>query len=292
MEKLKLTQIVPDKNQPRKYFQVEKMASLKDSIRRNGIISPLIVQKEGDKYLLIDGERRYRSATELGLKEVPVQIVIPKNDFARLVEQFHIQEQHEEWTSVEKAQAILNIVEVSKKSLQEVCEMLSVDSKSLRMYIAFARLQHKERFFELQISISNAEKIQELKNFVRLIKEKTLNQAFTKNDESKLEKAIIEKIKDKEITGRRDYTRIKDSFRSQPKLIEKFLSGDFDIDAQFVKSNARGAYYARNMIQNLTYCIANAQGFLKEKSVTLTAGDVTLIKRGSRVLEDVLKLVE
>lgn len=75
-EKDKILQISPDMIeinpfQPRRTFDEGKLEELKESIRLHGIIQPLIVTREGDKYQLIAGERRLRSSRELGLMKVP-----------------------------------------------------------------------------------------------------------------------------------------------------------------------------------------------------------------------------
>lgn len=59
-------------HQPRTHFNEAGLQDLADSIKQHGIISPLIVTKSGDRYELIAGERRLRSARLIGLKEVPV----------------------------------------------------------------------------------------------------------------------------------------------------------------------------------------------------------------------------
>lgn len=87
---LSLKDIVPDEHQPRSYFDAKKLASLKDSVNRYGIKNPLIVDKVGNKYILIDGERRFKVAEDLGLKEVPVIVEEPKSETERLIEQFHM----------------------------------------------------------------------------------------------------------------------------------------------------------------------------------------------------------
>lgn len=284
--------IIPDKNQPRKYFSVEKMVSLKDSIKKHGIITPLIVQKEGDKYLIIDGERRFRVATELGIKDVPVQIVVAKNDFNRMVEQFHIQEQHESWTATEKAMAIVEIAEVSKLPLKEVCNLLSIEERAFRYYKAFADLQspNKKLFLDYSLNVKNAEKIGEVKRFAKKITEDVLKQPFTKTSEGKIERILVEKIKNKEIREQGDYSRIKDSFRSNPKLINEFMTTSFDIDENFITSNAKGAKAIRNMITSTNYVVSNGRTFLKEKSVELTHEDVNALKNCVKVCEDVMSL--
>lgn len=291
---MKIIEILPDKNQPRKYFAVEKMASLKDSIKKHGIITSLIVQKTEDKnkYLLVDGERRYRIATELGMKEVPVQIVEAKNDFNRLLEQFHIQEQHEGWAPTEKALAILEICKVSNKTVQEVCELLSIDNRTVRSYLAFAQLQNKNRFVESQVSLRNAELIQNMKGYIRKLKENVLEESFSKADEAKVEKVLVEKIKEKEIVNSGSYTRIKDSFRSNPKLIDKFTKNEFNIDENFVSSNAKGARALRNMVMNANYVISNGSLFLIEKSVALNDVDLSSLKRCVKVCQEVINLAE
>lgn len=71
---LKLSQIEPNRNQPRKEFKEEQLQELAESIRQYGVLQPLLVQKKDDYYELIAGERRWRAAKLAGLKEVPVVI--------------------------------------------------------------------------------------------------------------------------------------------------------------------------------------------------------------------------
>ena len=72
---LKLTDIEPNKSQPRKNFDVEALNTLADSIRQNGIIQPLLVRSMPDgTYQIVAGERRWRAAKMAGLTEVPVYI--------------------------------------------------------------------------------------------------------------------------------------------------------------------------------------------------------------------------
>ena len=70
---LKLTDIEPNKDQPRKSFDIEALKTLADSIRQNGIIQPLLVRSMSDgSYQIVAGERRWRAAKMAGLTEVPV----------------------------------------------------------------------------------------------------------------------------------------------------------------------------------------------------------------------------
>ena len=63
--------ITPNPNQPRKEFDQEKIEELAESIRENGILQPIIVQQNGENYVIIAGERRYRAAIHAGLEKMP-----------------------------------------------------------------------------------------------------------------------------------------------------------------------------------------------------------------------------
>lgn len=70
-----LDQIILPPNQPRRYFDPEALKQLTESIKQHGILQPLLVRLiDGEKHELVAGERRYRAAQEIGLKEVPVVI--------------------------------------------------------------------------------------------------------------------------------------------------------------------------------------------------------------------------
>ena len=71
---VKLSLIEPNQDQPRKDFREEQLQELADSIRQYGVLQPLLVQKKGDLYEIIAGERRWRAAKLAGIREVPVVI--------------------------------------------------------------------------------------------------------------------------------------------------------------------------------------------------------------------------
>ena len=60
--RIKLNKIIPNKNQPRLDFYDDSIKGLAESIKQNGLLQPVTVRKNGDKYELIAGERRYRAS--------------------------------------------------------------------------------------------------------------------------------------------------------------------------------------------------------------------------------------
>jgi len=71
IEKIPLAKIVTNPDQPRKYFDEEALQELARSIKRHGIVQPLVVIKSGNQYRIVAGERRFRAANKAGLNEVP-----------------------------------------------------------------------------------------------------------------------------------------------------------------------------------------------------------------------------
>lgn len=71
---LPLSDIEPNKGQPRKNFDEEALEELADSIKQNGVLQPILVRKKGNKYEIVAGERRYQASKRAGLTEIPVVI--------------------------------------------------------------------------------------------------------------------------------------------------------------------------------------------------------------------------
>ena len=78
VEKIKIIDIEPNKNQPRRKFDSEAIEELAESIKIYGIIQPIIVTKKDSFYEIVAGERRWRAAKRAGLSEVPC--IVREND--------------------------------------------------------------------------------------------------------------------------------------------------------------------------------------------------------------------
>ena len=107
---ISLTSIQLPAQQPRRYFDVQKLQQLAESIRVHGILEPLLVRPVPDnRYELVAGERRYRAAKEIGLQEVPV--VIRELSDLQAVELALIENlQREDLNPVEETEGILALL--------------------------------------------------------------------------------------------------------------------------------------------------------------------------------------
>jgi ParB/RepB/Spo0J family partition protein len=294
METLKLSLVVPDVNQPRKLFRADKIASLKQSIQKYGIKQPLIVEKMADgKYFLQDGERRFRAATELGLKEVPVIIEKYQTEFERLVQQFHIQEQHEGWTASEKAMAVATMAKEMDMSAVELAKILGIAERATNRYLSFYKLLDKKTFVKSQINIEWASPINGLNTYVRRIYSNVLNEEFTREDEADLERSIIERISSGQIKVPVELTKLKDSFKKDPKVVRDFIK-DVKITPEglFLKTKAKGAYHLRNAENSAGYIMKHIDALIKIGDVSVDEKTVEILKRTMKMIEKFLTEIE
>lgn len=121
---VKITDIEPNREQPRKNFDEDSLLELAESIKQFGIIQPLIVQKKEDYYEIIAGERRWRAAKLAGLKEIPV--IIKQYSEQEIVEISLIENiQRENLNPIEEAQAYKRLLSEFHLKQDEVAERVS-----------------------------------------------------------------------------------------------------------------------------------------------------------------------
>ena len=121
---MKLSLIEPNSGQPRKDFNSELIQELADSIKKYGVLQPLLVQKKDEHYEIIAGERRWRAAKEAGLKEVPV--VIREYTKQQSMEIALIENvQREDLNPIEEAMAYQQLMQEFELIQEEIAERVS-----------------------------------------------------------------------------------------------------------------------------------------------------------------------
>lgn len=133
---LPLNLIHPNPHQPRKKFNEEALRELADSIKEQGIIQPIIVEKDGDRFNIIAGERRFRAARITGLFEIPA--IIRKYTEAEKLEAALIENiQREDLNAVEEAKAYTQLMTTLNLNQEEVARKVgkkrSTIANSLRL---------------------------------------------------------------------------------------------------------------------------------------------------------------
>ena len=133
---LPLGDIDPNRSQPRKHFDDEALSALSDSIRHSGVISPILVARDGARYTIIAGERRWRAACMAGLATIPA--IIREWDEIRRQEAALIENiQRENLNPIEEAQGVYVLMNECAATQESIAERLgrsrSAVANSLRL---------------------------------------------------------------------------------------------------------------------------------------------------------------
>ena len=124
VQSVKVIEIEPNKDQPRRSFPTESIEELAKSIEKYGVIQPIIVTKQDGYYEIVAGERRWRAAKEAGLKEVPV--VIKEYTKQQAMEIALIENvQREDLNPIEEAQAYQQLMQEFELTQEEIAERVS-----------------------------------------------------------------------------------------------------------------------------------------------------------------------
>lgn len=205
VEKIKITEIEPNRNQPRKKFDEESLEELANSIKEYGVIQPIIVKKEDGYYQIIAGERRWRAAKKAGLKEMPCLVRTATEQTNReitLIENI----QRKNLNPIEKAtglrqllddygitqQALADKLGMSRSALTNAVRILNLDSRVIELVI---ENNLTERHCRALLRIEDPEKQYKMAKDIVESGDKVENAERKVNNEKKLPQKDLEKAK-------------------------------------------------------------------------------------------------
>ena len=140
---VKLSNIRPNKNQPRKEFDQDRIKTLSDSIKSVGVLQPIVLKPIGENnYMIIAGERRYRASIMAGKEDIPAVIKdIPVKDIMEiaLIENL----QREDLNAIEEALAFKNLIENYKVTQEELSEAVGKSRPHITNTLRLLNLQKK-----------------------------------------------------------------------------------------------------------------------------------------------------
>ncbi|MCT4611783.1 MAG: ParB/RepB/Spo0J family partition protein [Clostridia bacterium] len=146
VELININKIEPNKDQPRKQFDDEKLTELSNSIKEHGIIQPLIVRKTDDTYQIIAGERRWRASRLAKLKELPV-IVRTVEDDEKLLELALIENiQRENLNPIEEAVSYESLKKKFKLTQDEIATKVGKSRSVITNALRLLKLEEEIKF--------------------------------------------------------------------------------------------------------------------------------------------------
>lgn len=191
---LPVSSIEPNRNQPRKNFDKAELEELADSIKRYGVIQPLVVQKKNDYYEIIAGERRWRAAKLAKIKEVPVVIKEYEPQEASeiaLIENL----QRSDLNPIEEAKAYKNLIEEYDLRQEDVATRLSKSrsaiTNSMRLLNLSDKVQKMIEEGDLQMGHARALLGLELEDLQEKTARTVVDKGLSVRDTEKLVKNIL-----------------------------------------------------------------------------------------------------
>lgn len=130
LTELKLDQVIRDESQPRKSFDKEALQELADSIKEHGVLQPIVVTKEGSKYQIVAGERRWRASKLAGLETIPA-IIRTLDDQNKLEMMIIENAQREDLTPIELATAYAKLKEQFNLTNTEISQRVGKSPSSV-----------------------------------------------------------------------------------------------------------------------------------------------------------------
>ena len=237
LKELKLSDISPDPDQPRRNFDKEKLEDLSNSIKIHGVLQPIVVIEKGLKFVIVAGERRYRASKLAGLEKIPA-IVRDLSDQNRLELSLIENIQRDNLNVLETAEAYQKLREQFNLTAKQIGERVGGRSESA--VLNTLRLLKLPKIVKEKV-ISGELKEGQARPLLK-IDEKTIEKILPKIIEEnwssrKIEQFLVNYKKQTEVSKNAESKKLnKNPFEKAMNQISKRLSADVDI-----KTSARGS---------------------------------------------------
>lgn len=236
LKELKISDISPDPEQPRRHFNKEKLEELVNSIRIHGVLQPIVVVRKNSKFLIVAGERRYRASKLAGLERVPA-VVRELSDQNRLELSLIENIQRDNLNVLEMAEAYLKLREQFNLTAKEIGERVGGRSESAVLNtLRLLKLPQIVKDYIISGKLKEGQARPLLKIDEETIK-KILPKIIEENWSSrKIEQFLVNYKKQIEESKKVEPKKVNNPFEKTVKHISKKLSADIDI-----KTSARGS---------------------------------------------------
>jgi ParB family chromosome partitioning protein len=177
---LKINDVEPFSEQPRKVFDQERLEALSESIKEHGVVQPIIVRNEGSRYIIVAGERRWRAAKLAGLKVIPA---IVKDISSREVMEIALIEnlQREDLNPIEEAEAFSKLIDEFGMTQENVAKVVGKSRAAIANSVRLLNLSNeiKEMISDGRLSSGHARTLITVNNPGR--QKELANQIIEKN---------------------------------------------------------------------------------------------------------------
>ena len=196
---VKISLVEPNRNQPRKTFDKDSLEELTKSVKQYGVLQPILVKKNGNRYEIVAGERRWRAAQAAGLSEIPV--VVRDYDEQRAKEISIIENiQRTDLNPIEEALAYKSLIEEYNLTQEELSDRVAKNRSTITNSLRLLKLSKniQQYMIEGQISSGHARALLSLEDEGKreLLALDIIKKTLSVRDTEKAAKALAKKKKE------------------------------------------------------------------------------------------------
>jgi len=249
IKELKINEIEPNINQPRKRFDDEKLQQLAESIKQHGIVQPIIVSNEDNTYRIVAGERRWRAARLAGITTVPVII---KNVSKREEMELALIEnlQREDLNPIEEAEAYEKLIREHGITQEELSGIIGKSRPAIANSLRLLSLDEKVKGYLINEEISSGHARALLAIEDKELQKKAADEVIS----MKLSVRETEKLVKKYLDSKKQKVRSK-SKSAEHIEIEERLKEIFGTKVKLVTNNKKGKimieYYSNDELERI-----------------------------------------
>jgi ParB family chromosome partitioning protein len=234
IRQIRVNDIEPNTDQPRKNFDDEKISQLAESIKKHGVVQPIIVRKEGDIYRIVAGERRWRACRMAGLSVIPAMIRELSDRQGMeiaLIENL----QREDLNPIEEAEAYQRLIEEYDMTQEEISDIIGKSRPAIANSLRLLNLDGNIRDYLItgEITSGHARALLALED--RGVQAKAAEEIISKGinvrDTEKLVKRLLSNKK---------ATKKKYKMNAEIQEIEERLKSIFGTKVRIMDNNRKG----------------------------------------------------
>lgn len=223
---VELSKVQPNPDQPRTHFKPEEIEELANSIKKEGLLQPILVNKVGDHYQIIAGERRWQACKSLDMKTIPVRFWTADNDKAlelALIENI----QRSDLNPIEEAYGYKRLMERKGMTQSEVAQTVSKGRSTIANALRLLDLpeEAQQLLFEEKISAGHARAILSIPTPEgrKTLTNKLVNEKLSVRETESIARLLSGRDKSKE-AGTSKRLPTPGSFKKAARSLSKFLS--------------------------------------------------------------------
>lgn len=228
---IKINEIEPNREQPRRNFNEDALQELADSIKQYGVLQPLLLQKKDKYYEIIAGERRWRAARMAGVKEVPA--IIKEYSSQEIIEIALIENiQREDLNPIEEAMAYQRLITEFKLKQDELAERVSKSRTAITNSMRLLKLCPKvqEMLIEEMLSSGHA-------------------RALIPIEDEQQQELVAQEVFDKKLSVRETESLVKKLLKEEPEKKAKEKNTTEDVIYKDIEEKIKGIIGTKVSIQ-------------------------------------------